>query len=229
MRMIEFKGYQLHDQLNPKLWDGTSLRPDVKLKLLKTAELFLEFLDIQVPVIDLQITGGQVTYHYTDHSDLDLHLIIDYDQIDCDQEIEELLDTKRLLFKQQHDINIKGIPVEPGTEDIKRPTVSSAYSLKTDSWIREPKNQSSRIDQETIEKQSQYWVKIFRSVLDENDPETAKKLLKIIRKYRKIGLKRTGEYGVENLVYKGLRNQGLIKQLERAVLSSQDRDLSISN
>jgi hypothetical protein len=103
MRMIEFiKGYDNHDQLNPKIWDGEQLRPEVKIKLLQIAEKFREFIDIDVPVIDVQITGGQVTYHYTEHSDLDLHLIIDYSKIKCDQEVAELLDTKRLLFKQRH-------------------------------------------------------------------------------------------------------------------------------
>ena len=226
--MIELaQGYELHDQLNPKLWDGGDLKPEVKLQLLKIAELFREFLDIDVPVIDIHITGGQVTYHYTEHSDLDLHLIIDYSKIECDQEVTELLDAKRLLFKQQHDIRIKGIPVEPGTENVNQPTVSSAWSLKTNSWIREPKNQKSSIDSKEIEKQSQYWQKIIRRVLGKNDPETAKKVLKMIRKYRKIGLKHTGEYGVENLVYKGLRNQGQIKRLEQYVLAQQDRELSL--
>lgn len=228
MRMIELaKGYGQHNKLNPKLWDQGALKPQVKLKLLKVADLFLDFLDIDVALVDLQITGGQVTYHYTKHSDLDLHLIIDYSQVQCDQEVSELLDTKRLLFKKQHNISIMGIPVEPGTENIEQPTVSSAYSLKTDSWVREPTNQKVKIDRENIEKQSIHWSKIFNSVLGKNDSEMAKKLLKMIRKYRKLGLKHSGEYGVENLVYKGLRNQGLIKKLEQLVLASQDQDLSI--
>jgi hypothetical protein len=41
--MIEFtKGYEEHDRLNPKLWDGIQLRPEVKVKLLQIAEKFRE-------------------------------------------------------------------------------------------------------------------------------------------------------------------------------------------
>jgi hypothetical protein len=226
--MIEFtKGYEEHDQLNPKLWDGDQLRPEVKIKLLQIADKFREFVDLDIPVLDIHITGGQVTYHYTEQSDLDLHLIIDYDKINCDQEVEELLDTKRLLFKEKFQINIRGIPVEPGTEDQNRPTVSSAWSLKTDSWIREPKNYSGKIDAEEIEKQSLYWQKIIRSVLNQNDQKLAQKVLKLLRKYRKLGLKHSGEYGVENLVYKTLRNTGTLGQLVKYVEQSVGNDLSI--
>lgn len=228
MRLIEFiKGYDEHQSLNPKLWDGDQLRPEVKIKLLQIAEQFKEFVDLDVPVIDVHITGGQVTYHYTEQSDLDLHLIVDYNQIKCDQEVEELLDTKRLLFKRQHQINIRGIPVEPGTEDVNRPTVSSAYSLKTDSWVREPKNYSGEINSKDIEKQYRYWQKIIETVLSQNDPEMAQKVLKLLRKYRKIGLKQTGEYGVENLVYKTLRNNKLVDKLASYLDKELDQKLSI--
>jgi hypothetical protein len=226
--MIEFtKGYEEHDQLNPKLWDGDQLRPEVKIKLLQIADKFREFIDLDIPVLDIHITGGQVTYHYTEQSDLDLHLIVDYGKIQCDQEVEELLDTKRLLFKEKFQINIRGIPVEPGTEDVNRPTVSSAWSLKTDSWIREPKNYSGKIDHENIKKQYEYWDKLIGSVLEQNDIKSAQKVLKLLRKYRKSGLKHSGEYGVENLVYKSLRNSRVLAKLVNFVDSGDTQDLSI--
>lgn len=228
MRIIEFiQGYQRHDQLNPKLWQGDQLDPRVKESLVKIARAFEEFIDLEVPVADILITGGQVSYHYTEQSDLDLHLVIDYDRVECDQEVQELLDSKRLLFKQQHQITIRGIPVEPGTEDLNNPSVSAAYSIVKDRWIRQPKNHSDRIDDESVEKQSLQWVKIIRSVLGQNDPETAKKCLKLLRKYRKIGLKNSGEYGVENLVYKTLRNQGLVQKLADRVNQNLDQQLSV--
>lgn len=228
MRVFEFiSGYDKHQQLNPKLWDEDNLRPEVKEALLKVATKFEEFIDIAVPVIDIQITGGQVTYHYTEQSDLDLHLIIDYDQIDCDQEVLELLDTKRLLFKQKHQISIRGIPVEPGTENVKHPTVSSAYSIKTDSWIRKPKNYSSQINDNQIAAQAKKLMKLIDNVLDKKDLKTAQKLLKMIRKYRKIGLKQTGEYGIENLVYKTLRNSKYIEKLQNFIDGNLDKQLSV--
>lgn len=227
MRINEFiQGWQHHNELNPKLWKGRDLDPEIKSALLDIAKEFEQFIDLRVPVVDVLITGGQVSYHYTDQSDLDLHLVIDYDQVECDQEVAELLDSKRLLFKQQHKITVRGIPVEPGTEDLNQPSVSAAYSLTKDQWIREPKNYGDKIDSLQIKKQSIHWSKIIRSVLDENDPEKAKKCLKILRKYRKLGLKNSGEYGTENLVYKTLRNQGLVQKLADRVAQDLDKKLS---
>lgn len=226
--MIEFtRGYEEHDQLNPKLWDGEQLRPEVKIKLLQIAERFREFVELDISVLDIHITGGQVTYHYTEQSDLDLHLIIDYSKTQCDQEVAELLDTKRLLFKEKYHIDIRGIPVEPGTEDVNRPTVSSAWSLKTDSWVRKPKNYSGKIDHENIKKQYEYWDKLIRSVLGQNDIKSSQKVLKLLRKYRKSGLKHSGEYGVENLVYKSLRNSRTLERLVKFIDTNYNKDLSI--
>jgi hypothetical protein len=228
MRIIEFiQGYQRHQELNPKLWQGQTLDPKIKQSLLRIARAFEEFVDIGVPVVDVLITGGQVSYHYTEQSDLDLHLVIDYDRVECDQEVAELLDSKRLLFKQQHQIDLRGIPVEPGTEDLNNPSVSAAYSIVKDQWIRKPKNYGDQINDQEIKKQSLQWSKIIKAVLGQNDPETARKCLKLLRKYRKIGLKTSGEYGEANLVYKTLRNQGLVKDLADRVNQNLDRDLSV--
>lgn len=227
MRIIEFiQGYERHNELNPKLWKGNSLDPKIKAALLDIAGAFEEFIDIQVPVVDVLITGGQVSYHYTEHSDLDLHLVIDYSQVKCDQEVGELLDSKRLLFKQQHSIDLRGIPVEPGTEDLNNPSVSAAYSIVKDQWLRQPKNYGSQINDQQIKKHTLQWVKIIKAVLSKNDSETAKKCLNLLRKYRKTGLKQTGEYGVENLVYKTLRNQGMVQMLADRVNSNLDKELS---
>lgn len=228
MHVIEFiKGYEEHSQLNPKLWAGNQLRPEVKIKLLQIAEAFRQFVELNVPIIDVHITGGQVTYHYTGHSDLDLHLIVDYNKIECDQEVAELLDTKRLLFKKMHQIDIYGIPVEPGTEDVNHPTVSSAYSLSSNRWIRKPVNQTGKINHEEIKKQSLQWENLIDAVLKQNDLEMAQKLLKLLRKYRKTGLKRTGEYGVENLVYKTLRNNKSLEKLVNYIEQAYDDNLSL--
>jgi len=225
--MIEFTGgYQEHDELNPLLWDGLELKEPIRAALLEIAEEFVKFIDIDMPVQDLLITGGQASYHYTPHSDLDLHLVIDYSSISCDQEVAELLDTKRLLFKQQHSITLRGIPVEPGTEDAARPSVSAAYSLMTREWIRPPKNHSGTIDSEKVDQQVQQWARIIRAVLRQNSPELAEKVLKLLRKYRKTGLKLTGEYGPENLAYKALRNQNLVAQLADRVNQDIDRRLT---
>jgi hypothetical protein len=68
-------------------------------------------------VEDITITGGQVSYYYTDKSDLDLHLIVDMNNTTCDREAAELFDTKRLLYAEEHNIEVYGIPVGLYVED----------------------------------------------------------------------------------------------------------------
>ena len=82
MRIVEFDlGFEPHDKLNPALWQGEDLLPDVKSALVKIAEDFKKYIDIPFDVEDLVITGGQVSYYYTKHSDLDLHLVVDFDSV----------------------------------------------------------------------------------------------------------------------------------------------------
>ena len=48
-----------------------------------------------------------------------------------------------------------------------------------------------------------------------------------IAKMRKNGLEATGEFGVENLAFKVLRNLGYIEKLITAYHQTQDRELSL--
>lgn len=226
MRIFEFTG---HQQLNPLLWQDQQLKPGIRDALRAIADEFIKFVDLSVPVVDILITGGQASYHYNQYSDLDLHIVIDYDQVECDEEVGELLDTKRLLFKHQHSITVMGIPVEPGTEDLNNPSVSAAYSIESQQWIRVPKNHSDEIDVDSVNQQVDYWVGIIRGVLAQNQPELAEKVLKLLRKYRKMGLKTTGEYGAENLAYKVLRNQQWVTQLADRVAQNTDQSLSLGS
>jgi hypothetical protein len=226
MRIFEFTG---HTQLNPLLWQDQQLKPGIADALKAIADEFIKFVDLSVPVVDILITGGQASYHYNQYSDLDLHLVIDYRQIECDEEVGELLDTKRLLFKHQHSITVMGIPVEPGTEDLNNPSVSAAYSIESQQWIRAPKNHSDEIDRDSVDQQVYYWARIIKGVLNQNQPELAEKVLKLLRKYRKMGLKTTGEYGAENLAYKVLRNQQLVTQLADRVAQNTDQSLSLGS
>lgn len=228
MRIVEFDlGFEPHDKLNPALWQGEDLLPDVKSALVKIAEDFKKYIDIPFDVEDLVITGGQVSYYYTKHSDLDLHLVVDFNSVNCDREAAELFDTKRLLYKNRYSITVKGIPVELYVEDERYPAVSSSYSLFSNSWLKRPTMQNDAIDLKEIERMSAVWQKIIDASLTSNDVKTAKKTLDLLRNYRKLGLKQTGEYGVQNLVYKTLRNSKTLEKLITFIDDMHEKDLSI--
>ena len=74
---------------------------------------------------------------------------------------------------------------------------------------------------------SAVWQKIIDASLTSKDIKTAKKTLDLLRNYRKLGLKQTGEYGVQNLVYKTLRNSKTLEKLITFIDDMHEKDLSI--
>lgn len=228
MAILDFNlGFEPHTQLNPKLWKGEQLRPDIESALIKIAKDFKKFIDVPFDVVDVRITGGQVSYFYTEHSDLDLHLIADFSSVNCDREAAELFDAKRMLYKERFKITANGIPVELYVEDLEHPAVSSSYSIMKRAWIKKPTKDVGPFDIEEIEKMSEVWSTIIRHSLESKDAETAKKTMNLLRKFRHLGLKTGGEYSTANLVYKTLRNSDLVKKLQDFINQAHERNLSI--
>jgi hypothetical protein len=228
MHILEFNlGFEEHDNINPLLWQGDKLHPEVNLALLKIAKDFIEYIGVPFEVTDLVLTGSQLGYYYTKHSDLDLHIVVDFNSVACDREAAELFDTKRLLYKKQYDISIHGIPVEVYVEDLNFPAVSATYSIGQQQWITKPEQHPADIDVEEIKRMSKVWQTVIDQAMKTNDLETARKAVKMLRNYRKLGLKQTGEYGIPNLVYKTLRNSKIIEKLMKMIGDLHDQSLSI--
>lgn len=230
MTILDLKlGFEPHQELNPKLWKGQTLYPDIESALIKIAQDFKKFIDVPFDVVDVRVTGGQVSYFYTEHSDLDLHLVADFASVKCDREAAELFDAKRLLYKAKYDITVRGIPVELYVEDLDHPAVSAAYSVMKRSWLTRPKSDLGPFDVEDIEHMSRVWATIIGHSLESKNIETARKTLNLLRKFRHLGLKTGGEYSTANLVYKTLRNSDLIKKLQDFIDQEHDRSLSVGS
>lgn len=228
MRILELDlGFEEHNELNPLLWQGEELRPEVKAALLRIARDFVDYVEVPFEVEDLVLTGSQLGYFYTKHSDLDLHIIVDFNTVDCDREAAELFDTKRLLYKKQYDITIHGVPVEVYIEDSNFPAVSATYSLGQDSWQKKPDSKPQEIDTGEVVRMSKIWSTVIGQAIESNDLETGRKVLKMLRNYRKLGLKHSGEYGIENLVYKTLRNSKIIENLMKMIGDLHNQSLSL--
>ena len=106
-----------HDTLNPLLFDeNDELKPEIKEAIEKIVNQFVEDLKtdgVKIEVKDVILVGSNVSYNYTKDSDLDVHIIVDKDTLDCDPEIYTLLyGAYRSLFNKNYNITIKGIPVE---------------------------------------------------------------------------------------------------------------------
>lgn len=219
--------YTPHETLNPSIWENDNLRKDVRSALMKIALEFYNFLKVDVKVSDIVISGSQANYNYTKFSDLDLHLIVDYEQISCDYPVDEFFDTKRKLWKEEHDIEIHGIPVELYVENLAKPAVSSTYSILDNQWVNPPTREIKPIDSERIEIAVGRWIRIIDFALKHKNLKIIRKIKDMLKTYRQIGLSKDGEFSVANLTYKELRNRGYIEKIMETIGHLQDAELSI--
>jgi hypothetical protein len=214
--------------LNPKLWDHDKLKPQVQGALLRIAEDFKQFVEVPFKVLDIVIAGGNANYNYTSKSDIDLHLIADYDTIQCDREAAELFDTKRLLYKRDFDVDIFGIPVELYVEDHRMPAVSSSYSVLRSRWIKEPNKDMPEYDREEVERLTARWTEVLQTAAKTGDLQVCRKTVQLLRKFRQMGLQTPqGEFSTANLVYKSLRNADVLKSITTLIDRLHDQQLSL--
>jgi hypothetical protein len=220
---------KVHKELNSILWDNGHLKTPVQIALLRIAKAYWQFLGIDTRIDDVLVTGSQANYNYSKHSDIDLHLVVDYNDVECDMAVDELFKTKRDLWKAEHDIDIHGIPVEVYVEDLNRPAVSATYSIIKNTWIKPPKKIFAEPNEDRIQRVCLAWIILITTRLATKDLEQIEQVKDMLWQYRKKGLAVDGEMGVPNLVFKTLRNSGVTEMLLKAVSTLRDRDLSLEN
>ena len=235
MNINELDSYNLADavkfnkQLNPILWDESEhLRPEVQTALLDIAEDFKEFLGVlDLSVKDITISGSNAAYTYTPHSDIDLHLLVDIPELN-DEVYRELFNAKKYQYNDEHDITIGGYDVELYVQDASQPVVSQGeYSVLNNYWIQVPKRTKAHIDDvSTHSKYEDLVARIDQAVMS-GEHSRMSKLLEKIRTMRKTGLAEHGEFGPENLTFKMLRAQGVIKKLIDHINSLKNHSLSL--
>ena len=235
--------FELQDTLNPKIWVSPS-SPDVKMKsdireaLLEIAYQFIDFVGVDVFIEDIIMTGSLSNFNWSSFSDVDLHLMIDYDQFPKEQWdlYKELFNIKKILFNKNHNITIKGYDVELYAQDkSEEHTSGGIYSVLYDDWVQKPKKEKVDIDRKSIKNKAKQWMVAIDKVIEnaeDEELEDAKKLISKykdkLKKYRKSGLEKKGEYSIENLVFKFLRRNGYIEKLYDFENELMDKYLSLS-
>jgi hypothetical protein len=217
----------VNKNLNPKIWENDQLKPEVIDKLKDIARAFEDFVGIDLDVIDYTITGSNANYTWTAYSDLDLHLIIPGTPTD---EQRELFNAKKALWGEQHNITIKGLPVETYVQGEDEPHHSTGvYSIVKNKWLVEPKKVKPQVDDASVEAKKDSIMRDIESAMLSKDLAKLRLVKEKIQKMRKAGLERAGEWSVENLVFKILRNLGLIDQITDKIRELEDQELSLEN
>ena len=138
---------EVHDELNPKLWDGLKLLPDVSEALKNIADEFQKFVDIPLNIVDIEIVGSNAGYNYTDNSDIDLHIIVNTDLTYTDPAIlQQLYNARKGSFNDNYDLEVNGLPVELYIEDLNSGNATNGrYSLMKDDWVVTPVKQEIQL------------------------------------------------------------------------------------
>lgn len=227
--MILKESVEIHSELNSKIWKNNKLDTEVKSKLLEVVEEFKNYIDIPIDIVDTHILGSNAGFNYHDGSDLDLHIIVNFDTIPASDEIlQALYNAKKSSFNENYDISIHGIPVELYVEDIKANTISNGiYSLYKDMWIKYPvKEEVPEID---VSEQVSKYNNIILEAMTSNDLDKMKSILDSIYLLRKNSLACCGEYSKGNQIFKELRNQGILEELRERIYEETSKDLSLEN
>jgi hypothetical protein len=226
-----------NETLHPQFWDEFEFKEDILKPILKIVDDFVKD-DAHISpemVEDVQLTGSLANYNYSEYSDLDVHILLDFADINKDEEIvKRALDGKRFIWNLRHDIKFNGHEVELYFQDIHEPHVASGlFSLSGNRWIKKPKYEKPEVDHEDVVKKANSFKKeldLLADVLDNISDEKefslinrrAKKLKEKIMKMRKEGLAGKGEFSVENLAFKTLRNDQTIARLNELIIKSYD-------
>ena len=229
--------FDVQDELNQKIWNADEqVRPGVKAALMDIVEEFLEALELDVDIKDVVITGSLANYNWSKFSDIDLHILMDYSEInDNEVLVKKFFDAVRSRWNKLHDIRVKGHEVEIYVQAEHEPhTSTGVYSLINDRWIVKPKKIKPDLDKPTAQKKMNSLVKeidklssLYANGLFEDSFKMAERIKNKIRRMRQSGLERTGIYAPENLAFKMLRRSGDIERLFDIYTKSYDKIFSL--
>jgi hypothetical protein len=245
------KSFETQNELNPKIWytpnekfmgdpegQKKKMRPEVRKKLLEISNQFIDFLGVDVVITDIIMIGSLVNYNWSKFSDIDLHMVVNFNQFPENSKdlYLEFFDLKKVIFNQKHNIKMFGYDVECFVQKEDETTFSSGiYSILYDMWMNEPKKDTDKnIDSKLIKDKAQQWMRIIDGVInniEDEEPDEIKSLVKKykekLKKFRNCGLEKNGEMSIENLVFKLLRRNGYIEKLYDLPTEIIDKKLSM--
>ena len=217
---------------------------------------------IKFDLADVRIVGSNCSYNYTDQSDLDVHIVADASDLECQDNLyPSLYNAYKSLWNKNHSVKFYGIPVEifvevegkNGLEEAKTaaPLKSAGvYSVLKGEWVKEPEAaEIPDVDQEAVDAAVGEWTDRYQNLLAEikepadmptaieslfeaSDQAEAKlnkidEFLSDVYDLRADSLAAEGEFGIGNLVFKELRNRGILDRLKDLKNEIESKDYSL--
>jgi len=235
---IDLSSFEVQSTLNPKIFDKEQhMHEDVRRRLLMIADDFFETLNVGwVDIDDIILTGSLANFNWSKFSDVDLHILVDFGEVDENEElVKEYFNSKKNLWNEKHDITIKGYDVELYMQDTEEPHVSSGvYSILWGGWVVQPDATKKEIDSKKVEQKVNNIIDsiydIYYMYKNEEYDKTIrmiKNMKEKIKKMRQTGLDREGEYSFENIAFKVLRRTMYLDKLSEIETKAYDKSLTL--
>lgn len=235
---VEPESFDTHDGLEPTIWKNDELSPKIRSHLLKIAQDFIDGLPVEVDVEDITLTGSIANYTWSNYSDVDLHIIVDFLGVDANRAlVKSFFDNARMRWNDTHNIRIRGYDVEIYVEDSREIHKSSGiYSVLNDKWIKKPKKYQKEINFEAARRKAddlEFQVNIVSNLVNAGKHEKAlqniERLKQKIRNMRRAGLEsRQQEFSIENIAFKILRRNGILELLSDLKTKTYDSLMNIN-
>jgi hypothetical protein len=234
------KSFHLKDELNPKLWTDFELDQEVREDLLRIAQDFYIGTNIKADVKDIVLCGSLANYNWSEkYSDFDLHIIIDYMEVDENYDlVESLCDFAKKVWNKLHEIKISKYEVEVAIQnlsdlknDMKIGKMGGVFSLMDNKWLKKPEKKNFEPDEQQIREKAEnimFAIDDLEQQVEEDKwkyfEEKIDKIWKKIKNYRKSGLEsEDGEFSIGNLVFKLLRRNGYIEKVMKIKRYAYDK------
>ena len=207
--------------LDPRLWDGDKLRPDVRARIMEiVGETFSGLKMEGLSIADVETQGSTVSYEYDENSDFSARVFLDTSAYKGNvTDLNALLKLYTNYLETLHEglVTLRGVPLEVQFYAIKSDRMKPEkgighYSIIRDVWIERPTKQPDRFDRTQMTVDAKRFIAEYNSLV--SDFFAAKKgfdcarfaaFTKEMRDYRHAGISRDGTRSTANLTYRMLR------------------------
>ena len=228
---------EVQENLNSDIWsEDLVLMPDIAKRLIRIANDFFDNLGMPTDIIDITLTGSMANFNWTTKSDIDVHILIDFPAVNEDTElVHNYVIQAKSNWNRNHEITIKGHEVELYIQDINEPHHSTAvYSIMNNEWVIRPVRVEFEVSEDAVRQKAdsfEHNIEMIGTVFDQGRFEESygdsERMIQKLKRYRQSGLEKGGEYSVENLVFKSLRNGEIINKLHDIKKRSYDSMFSM--
>lgn len=206
-------------ELDPRLWNGTDLKPEIRAASMKTVDRIVKTSGIPGLTVDsVELFGSNASYEYDDASDFGVHVFSHSALAPAD--LDGLLgllndDVER---RQEGRITYNGVPLEvtfhaERGENYRPSPGIGQYSVSQGRWIERPVQQPDRFDRTQMATDMTRFIDTYNRLVSEYAGDKSRfecsrfgDLDRELSAYRNSGFTRgAGSRSTENLAYRALR------------------------